>query len=317
MTLRVGYRFAMPKSLWLVPFVVACGLVVAGPPTQLPAPLDAHVRALQAAQSLRATMTVIETSGVTSQWQLSMAKPNKFKLTRDSGAIVLDGKSEYVYTQKDNRYSERPQEAGATAAQMAAEELWVWRAFFDPNAMAKVSAVKKLKNRVIKGVEVVEYQVTFASDPTRAVTVYADPKSSVCRGFSLKSPTRDFIVIVTALELGPPSDPSEFAFTPPAGAVKAEASAAGVGYAQVQAIFDRACMPCHNAQMRSGRLDLTSYQALMSRQDVVVKGDPAASLLVRSLKLNNPSRMPKGRPPLPDAEIALIENWVKAGAPPQ
>jgi outer membrane lipoprotein-sorting protein len=304
----------MLKSVWLLPLLVGAWLG-ARSPGQAPAPLDAHVRAMQGAQMLRASLTVIETTGITSQWQISFAKPNKVRVARGGDEVVLDGRTHFHYTKKDNQYTEAPQDPGAAVAAMAAEELWAWRAFFDAQAMAKVSGAKKVKNRVIKGIEVVEYQLTFGSDPTRAVSVYLDPKTSLCRGFSLKTSTRDFIAIATNLELSDQTDDKEFAFAAPPGAVRVEAKTADVTYAKVQAIFSRACMPCHSAQMHSGGLDLTSYEALMSRRGVVVKGDPAASLLVRSLKLNNPSRMPKGRPPLPDAEIALIENWVKSGAP--
>lgn len=304
----------MFKSVWLLPLLVGAG-IGAWLPGQVPAPLDAHVRAMQGAQMLRASVTVIETTGITSQWQVSFAKPNKVKVARNADELVLDGRKQFRYTKKDNQYTEAPQDPGAVAAQLAAEELWAWRTFFDAQAMAKVSGAKKIKNRVVKGIEVVEYQLSFGSDPTRVVSVYLDPKTSLCRGFSLKTPTRDFIAIATSLEVSDQIDDKEFTFVAPPDAVRVEVAIPAVTYTQVQAIFDRACMPCHSAQMRSGGLDLTSYDALMSRRGVVVKGDPSGSLLVRSLKLNNPSRMPKGRPPLPDAEIALIENWVKAGAP--
>lgn len=69
-------------------------------------------------------------------------------------------------------------------------------------------------------------------------------------------------------------------------------------------------------------LDLTSYASLMrggnqSREDIVVPGDPCASVLVQKLSSAPPfgARMPSSGPPyLSPAEHALIADWIAEGA---
>ncbi len=51
---------------------------------------------------------------------------------------------------------------------------------------------------------------------------------------------------------------------------------------------------------------------------VIVPGDPANSLLVKLIRHEGPANDPMPMPPKPpkisDADIAVIEQWVKAGA---
>jgi len=52
---------------------------------------------------------------------------------------------------------------------------------------------------------------------------------------------------------------------------------------------------------------------------VIVPGDPANSLLVKLIRHEGPPDDPKPMPPKPneklsDADIAVVEQWVKAGA---
>jgi cytochrome c551/c552 len=51
---------------------------------------------------------------------------------------------------------------------------------------------------------------------------------------------------------------------------------------------------------------------------VLVPGDPAKSLLVRLIRhegpANDPMPMPPKLPKISDADIAVVERWVKAGA---
>jgi len=79
-----------------------------------------------------------------------------------------------------------------------------------------------------------------------------------------------------------------------------------VSYAQqVQPIFNANCIGCHPPLMRYDRVMATGW---------VVPGDPANSRLVQAVKGLIEPRMPLGRPPLSDADIAAIETWVAEGA---
>jgi len=88
------------------------------------------------------------------------------------------------------------------------------------------------------------------------------------------------------------------------------------------------CFFCHSPEGRSpigievGRLDLSTYTSLraggaVSGDDIVVPGDPCASVLVEKIE-EYPSfgaRMPLNGPPfLSDQEIQLIRDWIAEGA---
>ena len=89
----------------------------------------------------------------------------------------------------------------------------------------------------------------------------------------------------------------------------------------VAPIFAARCGACHGATKKKGGLRLTSaadVQAGGEDGPVVVPGDPAASaILVRTrLPLEHEDHMPPDGKPQPSAEeLAVLEAWVRAGAP--
>jgi mono/diheme cytochrome c family protein len=93
-------------------------------------------------------------------------------------------------------------------------------------------------------------------------------------------------------------------------------------YLDVAPIFATRCAKCHAVGGLLGDppegFVLTSYaQTLDAAERVrVVPGQPGASELLRRIRGQARPRMPFDGPPwLSDAEIALIERWVEAGAP--
>ena len=99
----------------------------------------------------------------------------------------------------------------------------------------------------------------------------------------------------------------------------------GVSFsAQVKPIFNAICSGCHGLNGNGG-LDLREGQAFGNLVGVesqgypghrVVPGDPDSSVLHR--KLNGLSgvddQMPLGGPPLPEASLNLIRDWIFEGA---
>jgi cytochrome c len=98
---------------------------------------------------------------------------------------------------------------------------------------------------------------------------------------------------------------------------------------KVRPILQTNCGKCHFDVNHKGGLSLmTKASTLKGGRDgvVIVPGDPANSLLVKLIRHEGPPDDPKPMPPkspeLSDADIAVIEQWVKAGAvmpndPPQ
>jgi WD40 repeat protein/mono/diheme cytochrome c family protein len=95
------------------------------------------------------------------------------------------------------------------------------------------------------------------------------------------------------------------------------AAASPVSYQkQVQPILQRRCQGCHQPANRSGKLAVTSYPFLKTGGDHgpgFIPGKPSESVLVRYIGGKEPL-MPKGGPPMPAAEVALIQRWIAEGA---
>lgn len=81
----------------------------------------------------------------------------------------------------------------------------------------------------------------------------------------------------------------------------------------VQPLFSAKCGSCHTGDRPKGRLLVQDYDSLLR---TVTAKDPAGSNLVRRLKgLDNKRQMPAGMAPLSEAEIAVVEDWIRLGMP--
>jgi hypothetical protein len=90
-------------------------------------------------------------------------------------------------------------------------------------------------------------------------------------------------------------------------------------YATVAPLIKAQCESCHNADRHPKMVDLSSYDALMKsgkHGPIVIAGDPASSKLIKSVDGEKNPRMPIGKAPLADTDIALLKQWIAAGAKP-
>jgi len=90
---------------------------------------------------------------------------------------------------------------------------------------------------------------------------------------------------------------------------------------RVKPIIDANCGRCHEGTNHRGGLSLDTRESMLKGGHdgtVLVPGDPAKSLLVRLIRHEGPANDPMPMPPkgdkLSDADIAVVEKWVKAGA---
>jgi cytochrome c len=90
---------------------------------------------------------------------------------------------------------------------------------------------------------------------------------------------------------------------------------------KVRPILVSNCGKCHMDMNHKGGLSMNTRASMMKGgRDgiVIVPGDPANSLLVKLIRhegpANDPMPMPPKSPKISDADIAVIEQWVKAGA---
>ncbi len=87
---------------------------------------------------------------------------------------------------------------------------------------------------------------------------------------------------------------------------------------QVRPLLIKHCYQCHSSQAKvlKGSLRLDSRAGWMKGGDsgpAVVPGAPDESLLIEAIRYESLEMPPRGR--LPEAEIAVLERWVKMGAP--
>jgi WD40 repeat protein/mono/diheme cytochrome c family protein len=96
------------------------------------------------------------------------------------------------------------------------------------------------------------------------------------------------------------------------------AAAADVSYSrEIRPILQRHCQGCHQPNVKSSDLDLTSYEGLSKGGKAgraIQPGAPERSLLVAYLTGERRPQMPMGLPPLAADEIDRIRRWILEGA---
>jgi len=89
---------------------------------------------------------------------------------------------------------------------------------------------------------------------------------------------------------------------------------------KVQPIFRANCYRCHGGMNHRGGLSLATQAGILKggkHGPAVVPGDPAKSLLVQLIRheqMADLKPMPPKSPKISDADIAVVEQWIKAGA---
>lgn len=102
-------------------------------------------------------------------------------------------------------------------------------------------------------------------------------------------------------------------------AAEAEETTAVSFHRDVQPIFARHCLGCHQEAKPQGAYVMTRFEALLAGGETgeaaVVPGDPTGSyLLAQITPVDGVAEMPKKGPPLAAAEIETIRRWIAEGA---
>jgi uncharacterized membrane protein/mono/diheme cytochrome c family protein len=88
----------------------------------------------------------------------------------------------------------------------------------------------------------------------------------------------------------------------------------------VQYIFDKNCISCHGAQKQKGKLRLDGYEYVMAggkSGKIIQSGNINKSEMIRRILLDESDDQhmpPKGKLPLKDFEIQILQWWVQSGA---
>jgi mono/diheme cytochrome c family protein len=89
-------------------------------------------------------------------------------------------------------------------------------------------------------------------------------------------------------------------------------------WADVGPLLEERCTMCHSGQDAPLGLHLDTFEGARKGSvngPVLIPGDPDASELVRRIRGQSEPRMPLVGDPLSDAEIAIIESWVRSELP--
>ena len=313
-TRRILFGTHMKK---LIPILVAAAaLALAGfdsPGVQ--SQFAGHQAALAKAQGATIVFTVQAIPGLPVEHRLLMAKPGSMQWSNPAQQIASDGTTLWVVDPAKKEYVEGGLPAGELAKLAASEPIWIWSGFFGADPFKGATGFASGAKRNIKGVLCDEVTFTTAAPAPRPVTTYVDAKTGLIRGFASKVNGTEVLVMATQLELS--DKPSLPAFTPPAGMAKVEKpTASALAYVDIEPILTQRCMPCHSTQMRQGRLDISTYAALMAagRGRVVVPGNADGSTLIQYIKGIRKPQMPQGQPPMPESEIQMLMDWIAGGA---
>jgi mono/diheme cytochrome c family protein len=87
---------------------------------------------------------------------------------------------------------------------------------------------------------------------------------------------------------------------------------------QIEPLLGKSCVPCHNAKVKQGGLDVSTREALLRGSEhgpVVIAGNPNDSQLYKVVAHITEPAMPFKGKKLPAEDIAKISAWIKAGVP--
>jgi hypothetical protein len=81
-------------------------------------------------------------------------------------------------------------------------------------------------------------------------------------------------------------------------------------FRDVRPVLQRNCQGCHQPNLKSSGLDLTTYEGL----EAGGKHGPGLTLVLKYLTGETKPQMPLGQPPLAAEAIETVRNWIAAGA---
>lgn len=91
---------------------------------------------------------------------------------------------------------------------------------------------------------------------------------------------------------------------------------AGGGFATLQPVLSK-CTGCHGATNPKGGINLTTQESVMKggkEGPIVTAGDPDNSVIIQALQGTHGKRQMPPAGKLPDDQIKIVSDWIKAGA---
>jgi outer membrane lipoprotein-sorting protein len=184
--------------------------------------LESFVRALNNAETLSATYTVVAIGGTAEAYQVDLAKPNQARIDTPRELIIADGKTITTYDKANKTYYKRPQTNEELRAMFGPDELNLWASFFDAKAYANVVSTRQAGTRNRRGMTLNVLEASFDRENRRKVTFYLHQQDNVARQAEIlvKDQSGEFSTVIDtrSVVLGEKADESLFAFKAPDGA---------------------------------------------------------------------------------------------------
>jgi len=205
----------------LITGTVILGAVVAIAATMDSGHLSPYVKAMSAAKGLDVTYSVNVVGGSTSQYHIVLAKPDKAMIETPSKTYVADGENVTVYDKERNSYFVKSQDKDSIKEIFEADDLMIWRSFFDAKAFDKVARTTNEGSRTRRGetLNTVSVQIDAKGDST--MKLHLSDKDDLVRLAEFKSTaggkTKNSVLRVTKITTSVPS-PDSFVFNAPADA---------------------------------------------------------------------------------------------------
>jgi|GEM_PF-4603912 len=181
----------------------------------VPYPISRHVEKLAAAPGVKVRYTVD-----LAPYELTMAKPNRFRLDYPEGFVLSDGKRLFTYTKKDNRYTESPLTEADVHAFAERSDASLWSDYLAKSPGARYQSSMAWSGRKLQGHRVEVVFVRLATgDPA---SVFIDSNTGIARKFS-SSRENEKSLIASEIELRAVA-PQAFTFVAPPGAKRKPSS---------------------------------------------------------------------------------------------
>jgi len=114
--------------------------------------LDTFATSLHSAQGLDVSYTMTEVGGVSANYRVVLAKPNKARIDGPTTLTVADGKTITVYNKTDKVFFKKNQSDAELRAMFNDPALSTWSPFFDEKVFASVTSAKDAGERTRRGV---------------------------------------------------------------------------------------------------------------------------------------------------------------------
>lgn len=213
-----GVTLMRRRALFLTGAAALAVLAVAG--FQRTA-LDSFNSALAGAKGLDAEYTLTVVGGTTSQYKVSLAKPDKARIETPELLVVADGETITRLMKRDGIYFKKDQTQEELQSLMAMDGLSMWAPFFNENAAGRYSNVRDAGTRKRGQVDYKVVNATHGARGETQLTYYIDPSDSLAKQgqFVNNLSGRSVTTVMNASKavLTVPGD-DVFAFTAPSGA---------------------------------------------------------------------------------------------------